>query len=296
MRRGDVLTTVRDAYPGVAIHPRFGNHFIIRHRFAGNNFDSFLRYKVLPFGVHDAPRAYTILLRPVMAFLASGPTRVRLAKLLDDIMIAASSEKQSVLHTQHVIAVLQWLGFVLHSDKVELTGSQRREFLGLLWDTQAFVLRLTPKRLSKVCAATGRLCGVLRARLRMPMRFLASVLGQCLATRDAVAVAPLLCREQLRWLRGSLACQVHALGLHSTNWDFNPEDPYLPPELWDFDAIRANAGRGKKRPDHWSHKVDWRRDVFQLLSPEFTAARAGLLCAELLFWSCSPGLERSSLP
>ena len=98
-------------------------------------------------------------------------------------------------HTQQVIDVLQWLGFVIHSEKVELTGSQRREFLGLLWDTAANVLRLTAKRMAMVQAAAGQLCGVLRARQRMRMRFLASVLGQCLATRDAVVVVPLLCRE-----------------------------------------------------------------------------------------------------
>lgn len=90
VRPGDVLTTVdvRDAYPGVAIHPHFGPHSYVRHRFAGHEFDTWLRHRVLPFGVHDAPRAYTILLRPVMAFLASGPSRVRLAKLLDDILLA----------------------------------------------------------------------------------------------------------------------------------------------------------------------------------------------------------------
>jgi hypothetical protein len=155
LRPGDFMTKidVRDAYPGVAIHPWFRDHFYVRHRFAGDTFDTWLRYRVLPFGVHDAPRAYTALLRSVVAFLQSGPSRVRLSKLLDDILIAADTEAASVEATQAVVSVLQWLGFVLHSEKAELRPSQRQEFLGLLWDTVAMVCRLTPARCAKVEAA-----------------------------------------------------------------------------------------------------------------------------------------------
>jgi hypothetical protein len=286
LRRGDFLTKidVRDAYPGIAIHPWFRDHFYVRHRFAGDTFDTWLRYRVLPFGVHDAPRAYTAVLRAVVAFLSSGPSRVRLSKLLDDILVAADTEEASVRDTQAVISVLQWLGFVIHSKKVELLPSQRQEFLGLLWDTVAFVARLTPARCVKVQGAARRLHAVVHAGRPLPLRFLASVLGQCQATRDAVTVAPLLSRELLRWLRGALAMQVHALGLHVKPWVLDPDDPWLPAELWDFDAVRANAGRGKSRPDHWSHKVNWDLDVCKVLSPVFLRARRDLLLCELAWW------------
>jgi hypothetical protein len=180
LRPFDWLTAIdiRDAYPGVAIHPWFREHFYVRHRFRGDAADTWLRYRVLPFGVHDAPRAFTILLRPVVAFLRSGPARVRLSKLLDDILVAADSPAASVRATQAVIAVLQFLGFVIHSDKVELVPAQRREFLGLLWDTAAFAARLTPSRCAKVRVAASRLHGMLRTGTPVSLRWLASVLGQ----------------------------------------------------------------------------------------------------------------------
>ena len=110
------------------------------------------------------------------------------------------------------------------------------------------------------------------------------MVGLTQATRDAIAVVPLMCREQLRWLSASLAVQVHAMGLITRSKVIDPDDPYLPEELFDYEQIRANAGKGIKNPQHWSAKVNWNANIFKLLPPKFVEARLHLLLAEVAWW------------
>jgi hypothetical protein len=99
---------------------------------------------------------------------------------------------------------------------------------------------------------------------------------------------PLLCREQLRWLSAALAVQVHAMGLHSRSSEIDPEDPFLPEELWDFAAIRAAAAKGKgdgPTHSHWSRKVKWDVDVLKTLPAGFVERRRQLVLDELRWWA-----------
>jgi len=94
-------------------------------------------------------------------------------------------------------------------------------------------------------------------------------------------------REMQRWLNAALATQVRALGLFSHDQLLVEElegADFIPEELWDFAAIRANAGRGPKHSQHWSRNVNWDADVLSSLPPAFVERRQPLLVTELRWW------------
>ena len=176
VRPGDILTAVdiRDAYPGVAIDPYFRNLFLLRHIFAGDTEPTWLRYSTMPFGAHDSARAYTRVLKPVCAYLRS--KGLRIAKLLDDILLACSTPEQSLSHTQLLVDTLTRLHFTLARAKAEVVGEHRREFLGLVWDTLCMTTRLPPKRLLKIKTAATVTLAMLRAGT-LTLRALAGMVG-----------------------------------------------------------------------------------------------------------------------
>jgi len=288
VRPGDILTAVdiRDAYPGVAIDPYFRNLFLLRHIFAGDTEPTWLRYSTMPFGAHDSARAYTRVLKPVCAYLRS--KGLRIAKLLDDILLACSTPEQSLSHTQLLVDTLTRLHFTLARAKAEVVGEHRREFLGLVWDTLCMTTRLPPKRLLKIKTAATVTLAMLRAGT-LTLRALAGMVGQAAAARDAVAVVPLMHREAQRWLNAALAVQVRELGLFSHERllaDELDSAAFVPEELWDFQAIRASAhaGNAKQSVDHWSRKVRWDTRVLKSLPHIFVERRQPLLTAELEWW------------
>jgi len=194
LRPGDLMTAVdiRDAYPCVALDEYFRDLFFMRHVFAGDTSPTWLRYCVMPFGAHDSARAYTRVLKPACAYLRS--KGLRIAKLLDDILLACATPEESLKHTQLLLDTLVRLHFVLARSKAELRGEHRREFLGLVWDTLSMVSRLPTKRIDKVRFCARATLAALRNNT-LTLRMLACMLGQAAATRDAVLVVPLMHRE-----------------------------------------------------------------------------------------------------
>ena len=87
------------------------------------------QFCVLPFGLSTAPREFTKTLAPVVQLLRSQGIQVH--AYLDDWIIRASSREQSLEHTQHIIQLLQSLGWTINWDKSMLQPSRILDFLGL---------------------------------------------------------------------------------------------------------------------------------------------------------------------
>jgi hypothetical protein len=182
----------KDAYLMVGVHPD-SQPFL---RFIWQ--DQVYQFQALPFGLNTAPRVFTKLLRPVVAFLRT--RNIRLLIYLDDILLVASSPLILHQHTSVVINLLQDLGFLVNFEKSILTPTQILEFLGFIINTVTMRFYLPPEKIAK----TYRLCKALMKANPAPLHPLSQLLGFLESCRPAVWLAPL----HFRHLQSSLIEQV----------------------------------------------------------------------------------------
>ena len=114
---------LKDAYHHLLVHVNIRKYF--RFVVAGTVF----QFRVLPFGLSTAPREFTKSLAPVIQLLRSRGIQVH--AYLDDWIIHATSQEQSLEHTQHVLQLLQSLGWTINWAKSMLQPSRILDFLGL---------------------------------------------------------------------------------------------------------------------------------------------------------------------
>ena len=96
------------------------------------------QFRVLPFGLNQAPRIFTFFLRPVVAFLREHGQR--LYAYLDNWMFRACWESRMPYITRVSILLLQDLGWLINWEKTNLLPRQILEFLGCEWNlAQALV-------------------------------------------------------------------------------------------------------------------------------------------------------------
>ena len=114
---------LKDAYHYILVHVNIRKYF--RFVVAGTVF----QFRVLPFGLSTAPWEFTKSLAPVIQLLRSQGIQVH--AYLDDWIIQATSQEQSLEHTQHVLQLLQSLGWTINWAKSMLQPSRILDFLGL---------------------------------------------------------------------------------------------------------------------------------------------------------------------
>ena len=114
---------LKDAYHHILVHVNIRKYF--RFVVAGTVY----QFRVLPFGLSTAPREFTKTLAPVVHLLRSQGIQVH--AYLDDWIIRAPSKELSLLHTQHVLQLLQSLGWTINWAKSMLQPSRILDFLGL---------------------------------------------------------------------------------------------------------------------------------------------------------------------
>ena len=114
---------LKDAYHHILVHVNIRKYF--RLVVAGTVY----QFWVLPFGLSTAPREFTKTLAPVIQLLCSQGIQVH--AYLDNWIIRATSQEQSLEHTQHIIQLLQSLGWTINWDKSMLQPSRILDFLGL---------------------------------------------------------------------------------------------------------------------------------------------------------------------
>ena len=97
---------LKDAYHHILVHVNIRKYF--RLVVAGIVY----KFRVLPFGLLTAPREFTKTLAPVVQLLRSQGIQVH--AYLDDWIIRASSWEQSLEHREHIIQLLQSLGWTIN--------------------------------------------------------------------------------------------------------------------------------------------------------------------------------------
>ncbi|KZR96378.1 Uncharacterized protein APZ42_009313, partial [Daphnia magna] len=89
---------------------------------------SLYEYLCLAFGLCSAPRVFTKLLKPVVAFLRG--RGIRLIIYLDDLLFLNQSHDGLLLDQKVVIGLLEFLGFIINYEKSVIVPLQILEYQG----------------------------------------------------------------------------------------------------------------------------------------------------------------------
>lgn len=127
----------------------------------------------LPFGLSSAPRIFTKLFKPVMAFLRS--KGIRCSMYIDDVIVMANSKRACYKAANICRRLLTYIGFVIHLGKSVVIPTQSIEQLGFLWDSDNMLVSLTERRRSK---CTDKISKLLAAD-KVTLRDIASLLCYC---------------------------------------------------------------------------------------------------------------------
>ena len=158
-------------------------------------------YTCLPFGLADAPRAFTKVLAPVVKLLRGHG--VILLVYLDDWLIIGASPVEAANAAEAVVALLELLGFRVNRKKSILSPRQALPFLGMDVDATWMTLSLPSDKLQKLrheCRRLHRRGWAKEAELR-------SILGKMEAASPAIRAARLHVRAC------STACKIFPTAL-----------------------------------------------------------------------------------
>ena len=139
LRRGDLMPCIdlKDAYLSVNVHKSSQKYVCFEWR------NRCYAFHDLSFGLNNAPRVFTKLIKPIAAHLQK--RGIRIIVYLDDFLILGSSIKESKANTQLKLDLLQWLGFTIIWEKSMLVPTQSLTFLGLSIDSQSMPLSFSKR-------------------------------------------------------------------------------------------------------------------------------------------------------
>ncbi|KAK7105419.1 hypothetical protein V1264_016802 [Littorina saxatilis] len=168
LRPGDWVTSIdlTDAYFHILMHP--ADRKWLRFRWG----DQIYQFRALPFGLSLAPWIFTMVVRQVCALVRS--QGIRLRAYLDDWLIMNQSQSGCSQDTLTVLRESNSLGFSINRVKSELTPSQTFTYLGMSFDTVAWTVQPSQRRVDKLQAQIRSTLPLLMASIRS----LASILGQ----------------------------------------------------------------------------------------------------------------------
>ena len=189
-------------YHTVGIHPEFRDHFCFRHR------DKWYRYRGVPFGVKSMPRAFTKLLRPLVAYVRV-KYGMRIIVYLDDFLILHQDPVTLVSHMEIFMNLLVSAGFLINVDKSELTPTRSLVWLGWMVDSRDLRLLLPYRRRRRLQRNARQLLRRHAAGADISLRDLMILKGCCQAAGAGVYVAQLRTRAIQRVIRANLRWAMH---------------------------------------------------------------------------------------
>ena len=174
---------ILSAYHHVSIHPDAQKYLGFRDRI-GN----YLTFCQLPFGVGDAPRKFTMLLRaPVISWRSR--LHARFVHVLDDISGAEDSASRAVFVLDSITHDLRALGFIIQDEKT-VRGKQVFTSLGFQVDLPRQRFFLPEGRVQEIVASSSRFLDIYhRSRKNVPSveaRDLVSLAGKIISYDIAI--------------------------------------------------------------------------------------------------------------
>ena len=176
LRPNDFIATIdlKDAYFTVPIHDDHSK--FLRFYWHGLLYE----FIVLPFGLTLAPRVFTKLMKPIIAYLRG--KFVRIIIFLDDIAILGNSFAECSQNVTTVVKVLEEMGFVVNKEKCSLVPKQVTTYIGYLLNSHQMIISLPDEKLAKISASAEDLltCTV------CPIRAIARMVGLIISSFQAV--------------------------------------------------------------------------------------------------------------
>lgn len=172
---------LRSAYHAIPVDVRDRRYLCFRYPGTGKLW----RFTCLPFGLCDAPRAFTKVLTPVVAHLRQ--LGLRLMSYLDDWLLVDPSRTRLTRLTRQAVQLLESLGFTVNQEKSVLQPTTRLTFLGMQVDSATMTFVWPPDKANKVQHECRRILNrgsILESELRC-------LLGKMEAAKFAVQVGPL---------------------------------------------------------------------------------------------------------
>jgi ribonuclease HI len=136
----------------------------------------------MPFGLKDAPRVFTRIMRSVMWHIRD-KWKVRCVAYLDDLLFMHQDAEELRRVTGEILLFLDSLGWTVNEEKSELTPSQVFHYLGWEWDSVQMQVRLGKKKKVSLTKMVNSWMRKMQKHQRISVRDLASFIGSLNATR-----------------------------------------------------------------------------------------------------------------
>ena len=178
-----VKIDLKDAYLLVPIHP---NH----HKYLQFHWQSLkYQFNCLPFELSCAPRVFTKLMKPVVAFLRE--KGMRLIIYLDNILVMCECQEELTRQVNLIQDLFSVLGLTINSKKSQLSPVKELVFLGHQISTAQMRIVLPWEKTQKICGEATHLAE--KSMVTIPE--LAAFLGMTNAAKQAIPIAPLFHRH-----------------------------------------------------------------------------------------------------
>ena len=162
------------------------------------------QFNCMPFGLGPAPRIFTKIMKPIVAFLRR--LGVRIIIYLDDMIILNQNSTELMKDLNSLLFLLTRLGFAINWKKSALKPTQTLEFLGFLIDTVKMTMSLPEDKVSKLTQK----CLKLISEKTVKVRAVAEVVGLFTSSVRAILPAPLHYRHlQMAQTKGLLVGQSY---------------------------------------------------------------------------------------
>ena len=140
LQQGEWVTSIdfKDAHFHIPIQEQSRKY--LRFHVQGQTY----QFKALPFGLSTAPMEFAVVAKEVK--LMATHQGIRIHQYLDDWLVRARSHHICLQHTQILVKLCQYLGWVVNVKKSELEPKQVFDFVGHQFDLRAGWVRPTPDR------------------------------------------------------------------------------------------------------------------------------------------------------
>jgi ribonuclease HI len=194
LMQGDYATSIdiRSAYNHVNVHPALRPY--LGFSFEGRSYV----YKAMPFGLKNAPRVFTKIMR-VMMWEIRRRWKIRSVCYLDDLLFLHQDPQELNRITSEIVQWMDELGWTIHQEKSALVPLQVFPFLGWEWNSQLMTVRLTTDKRMGLRSLVNAWILKMKKRKWVPVREVAALIGSLNATRLQFPEASLHLVKLNRW-------------------------------------------------------------------------------------------------
>jgi len=209
IQEGDwmIKMDLKDAYFSIPIHQEHRQW--LRFQWQQQVYE----FQCLPFGLSSAPRVFTKVTRPILAWLRQ--LGIRMVAYIDDFLLLAHTKEEAHLQAQLMVTLFQALGFLINTEKSLLTPQQEIEFLGIVIQSHPPTFHLPQHKLQAIKAKAIQLLHKDATHQTITVREIAQFIGTANAAAVAIPPAPLFYRSlqatkhHFQNQEGGLNSQIH---------------------------------------------------------------------------------------